>query len=161
MVAVVSGSAQILRIERAARTLASTTGTGPVVVWRGIACEVDMKNRVFIQGVLCVACWGLGCQASAGEALTSPAQGVLCDRSICADAKGISFELTFRYLGKAAGDKLMKAGRIDTSQFTFANGLFCDAKERVCRKDRFFKLDGTRSDVVPEYSKLLFPDATR
>lgn len=117
-----------------------------------------MKIKTLVPGVLCAASVFGAWQVEAAEALASPAPGVLCDKSICADAKGISFELTFRHLGKAAGDKLMKEGRRDTTQFAFANGVFCDVKERVCRKDRNFKLDGTRSDVLPEATRVLFPN---
>lgn len=87
----------------------------------------------------------------------SPAVGVVCDIYICADSKGISIELTQKFLGKTASEHLSKQGDFDRSEFTFANGVFCDSKERLCRKDRYFGLDGKRSGVVDEhYTELLF-----
>lgn len=48
---------------------------------------------------------------------------------ICADASGVSKRLTEKFLGKAAVTKLFSQSTFDTSEFTFANGVFCDAKE--------------------------------
>ncbi|PEH55776.1 hypothetical protein CRM81_05070 [Yersinia kristensenii] len=93
--------------------------------------------------------------------LQSPASGVVCDVYVCADAKGISVELTSQYLGKIRGEQLTSLGDFDYSAFTFANGIFCDTRERLCRKDRYFGPDGKRSGAVDEqYTQLLFEHNT-
>ncbi|MBV8271538.1 MAG: hypothetical protein JO067_04630 [Cupriavidus sp.] len=98
--------------------------------------------------------------AHAGQkaaALRSPAKGVLCDRYVCADDHGISRELTERHLGSKAAAKAFSQGDFDQTAFTFANGIFCDVKERLCRKDRYFGADGKRSGAVSsKYTNLLF-----
>jgi hypothetical protein len=86
----------------------------------------------------------------------SPVAGVLCDRYICADEKGISRELIERYLGKKAAGKAFSQGDFDRTKFTFANGIFCDVKERLCRKDRYYDAKGQRSAVSEKYTRLLF-----
>jgi hypothetical protein len=85
------------------------------------------------------------------------APGVLCDRYMCADDKGVSPSLTQRYLGKAAAAKLVSQGGFSPTEFTFANGVFCDVKERVCRTDRYFDAKGKRSgEVLETYTTQLF-----
>ncbi|POA21890.1 hypothetical protein C1886_03345 [Pseudomonas sp. FW300-N1A1] len=88
----------------------------------------------------------------------SPAPGVLCDRYVCADDKGISRELTEKYLGKkAAANTLFTMSDVDLTEFTFANGIFCDVKERLCREDRYFGANGERSGAISrKYTQLLF-----
>jgi hypothetical protein len=89
--------------------------------------------------------------------LRSPASGVLCDRNVCADDKGISRELTEKYLGKRAATQSFSHGDSIQTEFTFATGTFCDVKERLCRRDRYFGADGKRSGTVDrKYSELLF-----
>lgn len=90
--------------------------------------------------------------------IQSPASGVLCDRYVCANEKGISHELTKKYLGKkAAANKLFTTSDVDLTEFTFANGIFCDAKERLCREDRYYGANGQRSGTVSKkYTKALF-----
>lgn len=97
--------------------------------------------------------------ALAGKHTTprSPELGVLCDRYVCANNNGLSRELTERYLGKKSAAKLVSQEGFDPTEFTFANGIFCDVKERLCRKDRYFGTDGKRSGVVTKkYTELLF-----
>lgn len=98
--------------------------------------------------------------ATAGPrpALRAPAKGVLCDPYICADGQGISRELTAKYLGaKAAAGKVFTTNGVDLGQFTFANGIFCDVGEKLCRQDRYFGSDGKRSGKVSQtYTALLF-----
>lgn len=54
-------------------------------------------------------------------------------------------------------EHLSEQGDFDRSEFTFSNGVFCDSKERLCRKERYLGLDGKRSGVVDEhYTELLF-----
>ncbi|MEN5181718.1 YcgJ family protein [Comamonas testosteroni] len=86
----------------------------------------------------------------------SPTPGVLCDRYVCADDKGISRELTRTHLGKkAAANELFTSSHVDLTEFTLANGIFCDVKERLCRVDRYYE-NGQRSAVSEKYTKLLF-----
>jgi len=90
--------------------------------------------------------------------IQSPASGVLCDRYVCANDKGISRELTKKYLGKkAAANELFATSDVDRTEFTFANGIFCDVKERLCREDRYYGSNGQRSGAVSKkYTKALF-----
>lgn len=94
--------------------------------------------------------------AASREAVHSPKQGVLCDKYACADNKGLSKKLTEKYIGKKAATKLFSQGAFDTTQFTLSNGIFCDTKERLCRKDRYFGADGKRNAVSDQYTKMLF-----
>ena len=95
--------------------------------------------------------------AHAGQPATlrSPEAGVLCDRYMCANDKGVSRSLTEKYLGKKAATRVFSQGDFDPTEFTFANGIFCDVKERLCRKDRYFE-NGQRSAVSRKYTHLLF-----
>jgi hypothetical protein len=90
--------------------------------------------------------------------IQSPASGVLCDRYVCANDKGISRELTEKYLGKkAAANEVFTSSDVDLTEFTFANGIFCDVKERLCREDRYYGANGQRTGTVSKkYTKLLF-----
>ncbi|WP_199545301.1 YcgJ family protein [Paraburkholderia kururiensis] len=97
--------------------------------------------------------------AEAGRAprVRSPVHGVLCDRHMCANNKGVSRELTAKYLGKTAAAKLFSQGEFDPTAFTFDNGIFCDVKERLCRANRFYGTDGKHSGAVSKkYTALLF-----
>ncbi|WP_212023959.1 YcgJ family protein [Citrobacter portucalensis] len=94
---------------------------------------------------------------AATTGLNSPAPGVLCDKTICADEHGLSVALTTKYLGKQQAEILAAAGQFDTSAFTFRGGLFCDTNERLCRDDRYFGTDGKRSGKInTHYTALLF-----
>ncbi len=94
--------------------------------------------------------------AAAKKPLTSPRTGVLCDRYMCADANGISRDLTVKFLGERAGRKLLSQGAFDTSEFTFANGVFCSAKEKACHRDRYFDAAGSRSPIDAATTSALF-----
>lgn len=95
--------------------------------------------------------------AAEHKKLTSPASGVVCDIYFCADAKGISDALTTRFLGNTRGEKLKAQGMFDRTAFTFANGIYCDVKEKVCRKDRYFGTDGKPSGAIEKNTtRLLF-----
>lgn len=110
----------------------------------------------FVMSIL-LAGFSVSACAASGAELRSPTQGVLCDAYFCADAKGISREDTEKYLGKDALKKLVSQGSFDTSEFTFASGIFCDVKEKLCRENRYFGADGKRSGAVSEkYTRLLF-----
>ena len=106
---------------------------------------------------LLIAVSAASAHAAKQVALRSPAPRVLCDRYVCANGKGISLELTQKYLGKKAATKLASQGDFDRTEFTFANGVFCDVKERLCRADRYYGADGKRSAAVnKKYTELLF-----
>lgn len=98
-------------------------------------------------------------QAKPLARVRSPAPGVLCDRYICANDKGISRELTEKYLGKKAAAKTFTWPDINLTEFTFANGIFCDVKERLCRENRYYDANGQRAGAVSrKYTTLLFGD---
>lgn len=80
--------------------------------------------------------------------LRLPTKGVVCDAYFCADAQGISDALTTKYLGAKEGQQLAAQGNFDRTVFTFANGVYCDIKARVCRKDRYFGADGKPSGNI-------------
>lgn len=107
---------------------------------------------------LLLAAPALPAQAKRRASLRSPAPGVLCDRYFCADAKqGVSRELTERHLGSPAATRLQSQGDFDPTEFTFANGIFCDVKERLCRTDRYYGEGGQRSGALSrKYTTLLF-----
>ncbi|MEH4266063.1 YcgJ family protein [Klebsiella aerogenes] len=107
------------------------------------------KRKAFTALVLVI---GVGLSLSAGAAehnrLTNPAPGVVCDVYICADATGISHSLTTTYLGAKKGQQLAAQGAFDRTAFTFSNGIYCDIKEKICRKDRYFGADGKPSGAI-------------
>lgn len=112
------------------------------------------KSLLPVVGLLAAA---FAAPASAADALLSPEKGVLCDRYMCADNTGISSRLTQKHLGKQAAIKLFSQGDFDRTEFTFANGIFCDVKERLCREGRYFDADGKRSGAISKsYTRLLF-----
>ncbi|WP_145536096.1 YcgJ family protein [Yersinia thracica] len=95
--------------------------------------------------------------AATQKRLKSPVSGVVCDNFVCADTKGISVPLTERYLGKKKSERIVALGDFDHTRFTFANGVFCDVKERLCRKDRYHGVDGKNSGAVDKQTtNLLF-----
>lgn len=98
------------------------------------------------------------CTSAPREEVYTPKKGVICDKYICADNKGISTELTAQYLGAEAAQKIMSQGEFNTTEFTLMNGIFCDTKERLCRVDRYFSANGQRSAVSDKYTKMLFGD---
>lgn len=66
-------------------------------------------------------------------------------------------ELTRKYLGEKAAENLQSLQGYDPSEFTFANGVFCDVKEKLCRDDRYFGVDGKRSGKINQTTtKMLF-----
>ena len=79
------------------------------------------------------------------------------DPYICVNSDGISPELTRKYLGEKAAENLQSLQGYDPSEFTFANGVFCDVKEKLCRDDRYFGVDGKRSGKINQITtKMLF-----
>lgn len=91
---------------------------------------------------------GFAANATSNHNVISPVQGVFCDMYFCADSSGVSDALTIRYLGKEKGKQLVTQGKFNRSAFTFANGVYCDVKARVCRKDRYFGDDGQPSGEI-------------
>ncbi|MEL5428863.1 YcgJ family protein [Serratia nevei] len=95
--------------------------------------------------------------AAEHNALSTPEPGVVCDSYFCADATGISDALTTKYLGAKKGKQLAVQGDFDHAAFTFANGVYCNTKEKVCRKDRYFGADGKPSGAIDNTTtQLLF-----
>ncbi|NRO98248.1 hypothetical protein GWC77_20195 [Paraburkholderia sp. NMBU_R16] len=87
----------------------------------------------------------------------SPAKGVLCDRFMCASDMGVSRSLTEKYLGVRTATRLFSKGEFSLTEFTFANGIFCDVNERLCRMNRYYGADGKRSGAISKrYTALLF-----
>ena len=117
------------------------------------------KKNVFTALVLVI---GAGIPFLAGAAkhhkLRFPAKGVVCDAYFCADATGVSDSLTTKYLGREKKKQLVAQGDFDRSAFTFANGIYCDTKEKVCRKDRYSGVDGKPSGKIDrKTTQWLFP----
>lgn len=114
---------------------------------------MSMRNTLLMMA-FCLVSWPV---IPAPPALHSPEPGVLCDSYICADGQGISRRLTRHYLGQARADKLRAMGAFDTQAFTFEGGVFCDARARLCRDDRYFGPDGKRSGAINnDYTQQLF-----
>ncbi|QVM99114.1 hypothetical protein JYG36_04975 [Pseudomonas sp. SORT22] len=116
------------------------------------------KSPLLFSLALLLAVGVMPAQAKQRTALKTPASGVLCDRYVCANDKGISRELTEKYLGKkAATTDVFTSSDVDLTEFTFVNGIFCDVKERLCREDRYYGANGERSGAVSKkYTKALF-----
>lgn len=106
----------------------------------------------------------VGCQATQinseqsvkGMDLKQPEPQVLCDQYVCTNSSGISKELTQKYLGQVQADKVFSQGQFDHTQFTFANGIFCDTQVQKCYVDRYSNGDGKRSAIAENYTKALF-----
>lgn len=86
--------------------------------------------------------------AATDNLLHSPVKGVVCDIYFCADDGGVSDALTTKYLGKKKGEQLAAQGDFDRSAFTFANGVYCNTRAHMCRKDRYFGADGKPSGKI-------------
>ena len=117
-----------------------------------------MNKRMLLGCFAPLLAIGVTCaHAGPANAVRSVAPGVLCDRFMCANEKGISRSLTAKYLGARTATRLFAHGDFNLTAFTFSNGVFCDANERVCRTNRYFGADGKRSGAVSKkYTTLLF-----
>lgn len=93
--------------------------------------------------------------AKTSASVYSPKKGVICDKYICADKKGVSKKLTAKYLGTNKANKAFSQGDFDTLAFTFSNGVFCDTKTKLCHVDRYFE-NGHRSKVDRKMTDKLF-----
>ncbi|ALN63470.1 fels-1 Prophage Protein-like family protein [Lysobacter antibioticus] len=114
-----------------------------------------MKKIEFTTFLLIVSI-ATSAQAEGKNAVRSAEPGVLCDRYICANKKGLSHVLTEKHNGMRTAMNAFADKDMDTSEFTFANGIFCDVKEKLCRKDRYYGPNGQRSAVSVEYTEFLF-----
>lgn len=115
-----------------------------------------MNRSIFLLAlVMLLGASPIPARAGKPATLRSPEPGVLCDRYMCANDKGVSRDLTEKYLGKQAANRIFSQGEFDPTEFTFANGIFCDVKERLCRTDRYYQ-NGRRSAVSSQYTRLLF-----
>jgi Fels-1 Prophage Protein-like. len=114
--------------------------------------EVFAMNRqlLWVMAVGVLVWLSAVANAEMTKALRFPAKGVVCDAYVCADAQGLSTPLTAHYLGKKQSRQLDALGEFDRSSFTFANGVYCDTKEKVCRKDRYYGANGRASGDVDE-----------
>ncbi|OVZ79002.1 YcgJ family protein [Yersinia kristensenii] len=86
--------------------------------------------------------------AAETNSLSTPAPGVICDSYLCVDVDGVSNILTTKYLGAKKGKQLAAQDEFDRTAFTFTNGVHCDIKEKVCRKNRYFDADGNPSGAI-------------
>ncbi len=74
---------------------------------------------------------------------------------ICVNSSGIS--RVNENVWQKAAENLQSLQGYDPSEFTFANGVFCDVKEKLCRDDRYFGVDGKRSGKINQITtKMLF-----
>ncbi|WCK69157.1 YcgJ family protein [Agrobacterium tumefaciens] len=96
--------------------------------------------------------------AGTTKSVRSPQPGVLCDQYMCVDASGVSRTLTEKFRGATAAMKLFAQGDFRTTQFAFANGVFCDTQERACHTDRYFDRNGKRSPIDIKMTDILFKD---
>ncbi|WP_318654336.1 YcgJ family protein [Acinetobacter baumannii] len=87
-----------------------------------------MKNSNFFVVFIGSICFAFSANTLAQNtaAVFSPKRGVVCDKYICADKKGVSKSLTNQYLGAKKAKQAFSQGDFDTSAFTFSNGVFCD-----------------------------------
>ncbi len=90
------------------------------------------------------------------QQLTSPKQGVLCDKYVCADKNGVSPSLTGNYLDQTRARKIVLANHDDEVRFTFSDGTFCDVDAKTCYVDRYFDSNGKRSKVNKTATQKLF-----
>jgi len=93
--------------------------------------------------------------AKTSSSVYSPKKGVICDKYICADRKGVSKKLTAKYLGNHKANRAFSQGSFDTSAFTLSNGVFCDTKTKLCHVDRYFE-NGHRSKIDRTMTDKLF-----
>ena len=97
-----------------------------------------MKKKI----IATVAILGMSIMAQA-SAVYSPDKGVICDRksNFCVDSYGISLAFTKEFLGQKAVDKFSRMTNdlkdMDTTVFTFSNGLNCDTNIKICKKSKF------------------------
>jgi hypothetical protein len=116
-----------------------------------------MKSIAKIGFIICAFTTVLGCAEKVAPVF-SPEQGVICDSTaqFCSDRFGISLGITKEYLGQAAADKwggIMEDESFDASSYSMSNGLTCDTKLKICKKNKW--------DEEPDakWTKVLFGDS--
>lgn len=60
------------------------------------------------------------------------------------------------YRGKTKAIRFTAQGEFDCKEFTFANGSHCDVKEKICRKNRYYGVDGKPSGSPDTTTRQLF-----
>ena len=113
-------------------------------------------RSAFYAFALLVAVFSSAVASSAKSALSNPETGVVCDKFICADKDGVSIDLTKKHLGEAAAKAVQSQGEFDVTEFTYANGVFCDTNAQACYVDRYFDADGKHSAVDADITAQLF-----
>lgn len=118
-------------------------------------------KKITLLWCVAVACGLSACQLQPTRSnllleLEHPERNVLCDQYFCANAQGVSQALTEKYLGEGQANRVFSQGAFNLTQFTFANGVFCDTQEQMCYSDRYFDSDGKRSQKALNYSQALF-----
>ena len=108
-----------------------------------------MKKALLISAIV-----ALSGTAYAGS-VYSPSKGVICDKKgkFCADSYGISIALTKEYLGAKAANNLEKMAdkyHMSMTDWTFANGVSCNTKKKICKKSKWDK----KADA--HWTKMLF-----
>ena len=91
--------------------------------------------------------------ASGNDAGASISCGVVCDPYICVSSDGISPELT--EISRRKNAETLQSLQGYDPEFTFSN-VFCDVKEKLCRDDRYFGVDGKRWKNQSNHHKMLF-----
>lgn len=109
-------------------------------------------NKIIAHGAF-ILLGSIAFTTAANAKLNSPKPGVLCDQNVCADANGLSKDLTSNYLDQSKARNISAGG---DSQFTFSDGTFCDTNERKCYVDRYFGSNGQRSAVNSYATQRLF-----
>ena len=97
----------------------------------------------YLTAVLLILVFTAMTQAKETQNVYSPEQGVICGKKshFCVDQYGISMGFTKDFLGQEAVDKFMKMTDslrdMDTTVFTFSNGLNCNTNKKICKKSKW------------------------
>lgn len=114
-------------------------------------------NKIIVNSVF-ILLGSVAFTTAANAKLNSPKPGVLCDQYACANQNGLSVDLTANYLDQSKAKKVAALGA-NVTEFTYADGTFCDAKAKLCYVDRYFESNGKRSAVNKEATQKLFGHA--
>ncbi|QNY07672.1 hypothetical protein IC769_07505 [Acinetobacter seifertii] len=92
-----------------------------------------MKISKTLLSIIGCSCFMLSSVAMAknNSGVFSPQKGVICDKYICADKKGISKKLTTKYLGPYKANKAFSQGDFDTSAWLCCTKLFLRASSAI------------------------------
>ena len=97
----------------------------------------------YLTTVLLILAFSATLKAKDAASVYSPKQGIICDKksNFCVDASGISMASTKINLGQKSVDEFMKMTDnfkdMDTTIFTFSNGLNCDTNKKICKKSKW------------------------